>query len=281
MDELEIDIKESPDYYDIRWEYIDNLKIGKSNEEVTSELIEEYQNNIGDAIDLLIFWLSLAEVQWDYGRLIPKVRIEALKSVETIDLDKVEKSARRDILKILNKINSPQKPEKKVGKLKMYRTQLRLGDIYAYKISLPDYYRERYSEWDGKYIVFKNIGSRKSRKGGLPIEEYYDEFSVLAIYAWVGDYVPSYLEIKDLEFIKLYYEKNSPNDLISVPISEKELKSSTFVFICNEEIGDDRYIEQYPYPSSVLSEKKLSNDIIGCLNCADKYGKLIKKYKSE
>lgn len=281
MDILDINIKDSQDYYDIRNEYINRLRIGKSNEVVTSELIEEYQRDIGDAIDLVIFWLSLAEVQWDYGRLIPQVREATLKSVETIDLDKVEKSVKKDILKILNKINLPQKPERKVGKLKMYRTKLKLGDIYAYKVSLPDYYREKHSEWDGKYIVFKNIGSRRKRIGSLPIDEYYDEFSVLAIYAWIGSYVPSYLEIKDLEFIKMYYEKNTPNDLISVPISEKELNSSNFAYICNEDVGDDGYIEQYPYPSSVLSEKKLSNDIIGRLNYADKYGKLIKKYKNE
>ena len=58
---------------DIKDDYIDRLKRGESNEEITQSLINEYQEIINDPEDALEFWFALADIQWKYGRLVSSV----------------------------------------------------------------------------------------------------------------------------------------------------------------------------------------------------------------
>jgi hypothetical protein len=64
---------------DIRDEYIDQLKKGIANEEVTNELIRQYEDELSDESEVAEFWFVLADTQWKYGRLIPYVKERALE----------------------------------------------------------------------------------------------------------------------------------------------------------------------------------------------------------
>lgn len=59
---------------DIRGDYIDKLRRGKSNEEATQELIDQYKDIEGDREEEPLFWFALADTQWNYGRLLPEVK---------------------------------------------------------------------------------------------------------------------------------------------------------------------------------------------------------------
>ena len=59
---------------DIRGDYVDKLKRGKSNEEATQELIKANQEIMGDIEEEPLFWFALADTQWNYGRLLPEVK---------------------------------------------------------------------------------------------------------------------------------------------------------------------------------------------------------------
>lgn len=63
---------------DIRADYLDKLKRGKTNEEATQELMDENRDIMGDSEEEPLFWFALADTQWNYGRLIPKVKEKAL-----------------------------------------------------------------------------------------------------------------------------------------------------------------------------------------------------------
>lgn len=65
---------ESDTACDIRDDYVDKLKRGKSNEEITSKLIIEYVEGESDVEEIALFWFALANIQWDYGRLLPMVK---------------------------------------------------------------------------------------------------------------------------------------------------------------------------------------------------------------
>ena len=64
---------------DVRDSYINELKKGRDNEEITEELIEKYAGEINDSDDSTVFWLALADTQWKNGRLLEKVKIKALR----------------------------------------------------------------------------------------------------------------------------------------------------------------------------------------------------------
>lgn len=66
---------------DIRAEYIDGLKKGKSNIEVTNYIIERFGKDL-DEDDEPIFWFTLSDMQWNYGRLLDFVKEKALYFVD-------------------------------------------------------------------------------------------------------------------------------------------------------------------------------------------------------
>ena len=63
---------------DIRGDYVDKLRRGKTNEEATRELIEKNREIMGDVEEEPLFWYALADTQWNYGRLLPEVKEKAL-----------------------------------------------------------------------------------------------------------------------------------------------------------------------------------------------------------
>ena len=74
---------------DIRGEYVDKLRRGKSNEEATKALIEQNQDYMGDAEEEPLFWYALADTQWNYGRLLPEVKEKALHFLDqTAELER-------------------------------------------------------------------------------------------------------------------------------------------------------------------------------------------------
>ena len=63
---------------DIRGDYVDKLKRGKTNLEATRELLAENQEILADPEEAPLFWFALADTQWNYGRLLPEVKEKAL-----------------------------------------------------------------------------------------------------------------------------------------------------------------------------------------------------------
>ena len=57
---------------DIRGDYVDKLRRGKTNEEATEEIIYENRDIMGDVEEEPLFWYALADTQWNYGRLLPE-----------------------------------------------------------------------------------------------------------------------------------------------------------------------------------------------------------------
>ena len=63
---------------DIRDTYKEQLKRGKTGEQITKELLEEYEAILLDSDEAPIFWFALADTQWELGRLEDKVKRNAL-----------------------------------------------------------------------------------------------------------------------------------------------------------------------------------------------------------
>lgn len=63
---------------DIRDDYVEKLRRGKTNEEATQEMIDENQSSVENTEDEATFWLALADTQWNYGRLLPDVKEKAM-----------------------------------------------------------------------------------------------------------------------------------------------------------------------------------------------------------
>ena len=63
---------------DIKDEFEKLFNAGKAIQQITDELIEDYKNIMGDPDEEPLFWLALADTQWNFGVLLPVVKEKAL-----------------------------------------------------------------------------------------------------------------------------------------------------------------------------------------------------------
>ncbi len=146
---------------DVKDEYKDNLRRGKTNEETMQEIIDKYQELLEDEEDRGVFWLALADTQWNLGRLDEQVKEQALEIIELgTDLKRWEineklYNKRKEILeKIKEKLLSPQPEEKRMPKYRTYKCEWKNGDVFAYQLK-SEYAKEQGLE--GRYLIIQKI----------------------------------------------------------------------------------------------------------------------------
>ena len=146
---------------DVKDEYKDNLRRGKTNEETMQEIIDKYQELLEDEEDRGVFWLALADTQWNLGRLDEQVKKQALEIIELgTDLKRWEVNEklynkRKEILeKLKEKLLSPQPEEKRMPKYRTYKCEWENGDVFAYQLK-SEYAKEQGLE--GRYLIIQKI----------------------------------------------------------------------------------------------------------------------------
>ena len=140
----------------------DDLRKGKTVQQITDELIKEYTCELNDIDDASAFWFALADTQWNLGRLLPEVKAQALERLgQGGDLAVWQKEnpelafTREKVLKELQqKLNSPQPPEKKISRYRLYECSWRVGDVFAYQFN-SQYAKE--NDFYQKYACFVKV----------------------------------------------------------------------------------------------------------------------------
>lgn len=202
---------------DIKDDYIDQLKRGKTNEQVTGDLIAQSQDLLADEEEAAEFWFALADTQWKYGRLVPHVREKALEYLERQEHLKRWKeagekqyNARIKVLEDLKtELLSPMPPEKNVSQYRLYKCQWKIGDVFAYKFE-SDYSKEK--GFYGKYILFRKVDEDTWWPGHV--------VPVVHVYKWIGNDVPNISIIKKLPCLPQFYK----------PIAYKNIQSDKILY---------------------------------------------------
>lgn len=229
---------------DIRGDYIDKLKRGKSNEEATKELIEQNMEIEGDLEEEPLFWFALVDTQWNYGRLLPEVKEKALFFLEKEDElerwrevgEKKLNAWLKTLAELKEKLNSPLPEKKKVSKYRFYQCPWKLGDVFAYQFS-GDYSKEK--NFHGKYIVFRKVSEDTYWPGHI--------VPVVQVYKWISEEIPQVEEVKTKDLLiqnfvpeTLAYKPNieCKYSIKLITTSEKMLPENNLTFLGNLE-GDD------------------------------------------
>lgn len=157
---------------DIKEEYIGLLKRGMNSTEATKMVIFRNQDIIDDVDEAPVFWLVLADVQWEYGILENAVKNTALNYLNSADFleqwkcvnSKIATKRKEALLSLKEKLLSANPSPKKISIPKLYRCQWKLGDVYAYPL-LSDYAKEKGHY--GEYFVFYKIGETTCHPGHI------------------------------------------------------------------------------------------------------------------
>lgn len=229
---------------DIRGDYIDKLKRGKTNEEATQELIDGNRDIMGDAEEEPLFWFALADTQWNYGRLLPEVREKALYFLsQDKELERWKESGQKQFhawVKTLDtlkrKLGSPQPVVKKVSKYRLYQCKWSLGDVFAYRFS-SEYSKQK--GFYGQYVVFRKVSEDTWHPGHI--------VPIVQVYKWIGNDIPSIEKLSGFDLLPAFYTPlvltKFPNKTLDYEIkllseSEKAIPLDNLMFLGNLP-GDD------------------------------------------
>lgn len=128
---------------DVKGDYVHKLRSGKSDQEAMEAMLVEYERTKDDEDEGPLFWLALADTQWEYGRLTEPVREKALQLLaQGVDQERWSEAgaekleAWNETCRALGeKLRSPQPPRKRIRPYKLYQCPWALGDVFAYRFS--------------------------------------------------------------------------------------------------------------------------------------------------
>ena len=217
---------------DVKYEYVDMLRQGVSNEEATQKLINRWDTE--DIEEGPIFWFALANIQWDYGRLLEYVKEEALKHIRNkLDLERwkdnkeLYRKRKEALEKLEKKLNTPMPGEKKISKYRNYICPWEIGDVYAYEI-------KENKEYEGKYIVFIKVGKE--------ICHPHNECPIVYVYNKIFNKVPQIEDLKDVKYLPQFYVVNAYKGIYD---------NILYKCLIDISIGKKRYIKDCIYIGNI------------------------------
>lgn len=160
---------------DVKEEYLKLLKKRKNNKEATAELISNWDTDNID--DCSVFWIALADTQWNNGSLLEEVKKKAIEIIDNeIDLEKWAYESelyiqrKEELNKLKERLNDNQVVEeetlisKKDKELKSIKTSELLEEIEAiYRNALNNLHE------DNKRLFLKNgYQNLKTEASGYP-----------------------------------------------------------------------------------------------------------------
>ena len=231
-DDVALDVK---DYYN------EQLHKGRLSSEITKELIDMYSAIASDEPydykEAAVFWLSLADTQWNFGRLEDYVKEKALfclnEGWDSLWWKNNCAEYYDERIKVLNKLHekllSPQPPVKRTVKRKLFECKWENGDVYAYK--LKSELSKEYGFFD-KYVFFIKVSSNVWHPGHVvPIVYFYNIIS---------DKILSLSKLEQYDYMHQFYKpiayKNNPSlkhqYLLELVItSNKTIQNSQLTYI--------------------------------------------------
>lgn len=188
---------------DVKEVFTAGLREGKGTEEITENLIRQYSSAMDDIYCAPAFWFSLADTQWNLGRLMPEVKEQALTwldkggdlSVWQEENPKLAPQRAAVLSDLREKLNTPQPPEKKISKPRPYICPWKNGDVFAYQFK-SEYSRE--NNCFNKYIYFVKIDDAPC----YPVHTV----PVVYFYKKLDDSLANISELKDVAIINQFYK---------------------------------------------------------------------------
>ncbi len=126
---------------DVRTDYKNKLKLGKTDEDALKEILSEYSDILNDDEDKYDFWFGLASVMSDLGRLTGEVRKAAVELIDgggdlfRFEDDKSDMKKRKAALeKLREKLVGEQPERKKVPVAKAFVCPWKPNDVLIFKL---------------------------------------------------------------------------------------------------------------------------------------------------
>ena len=154
---------EECDFADVKRAFMDHVADGRTPQAATRQMVKDWNLSRLYAEGYAGFWLSLAAVQWEMGRLTPRVLRMAIKIIDSeFGLNaygeaspQVIKSQRAGYRAIRARLLRNQPPPKKVPGRFYRTTDWEIGDLVSYRCL------------SGRLIYIRVLGISQDRGGAI------------------------------------------------------------------------------------------------------------------
>ena len=250
---------------DVKDEFEELYRTGDTVQDITKKMIDEYKSIMGDIDEEPLFWMALADTQWDLGVLMPFVKEKALywlkKDSGLFDRQSIDVSAkekRRNALEALQtKLLSPQPAVKKPVKKRIYKCQWKLGDVFAYKLE-SSLAKER--GLYGQYFLLRKVDE------GV----WYPGHIVPIVYVKItkDKTLPSNVEeYNQLEYVQTWFTKYEDRFLpIDMRRPQEDVAEKSKI---NYQVDEYGFLPQYRVTLLNTSKKVIPTTLIYVGNFAD------------
>ena len=142
MKKLEASLGRSGQAATVRNQFVELLRQGKTGEEAV-EALQNMTDAHKDTQFAWEFWLSLADIMWNYGRLTEQVKGNALQAIDNCRQRVVKRRGpnRQYLLqmeylsRLESKLHTPQPEQKKVATYQLFVNDWEPGDVLSYRLS--------------------------------------------------------------------------------------------------------------------------------------------------
>lgn len=147
---------------DVKDKFEELFNAGRTVQDITDEMMEDYKSIMSSKDEEPLFWMALADTQWNLGVLLPVVKEKALYWIDkyrgmfnyqTKDVSPNTKR-KKSIDDLQAKLLSTQPPMKKNAKERVYKCQWKYGDVFAYQLE-SDLAKER--GLCGRYFLLQKV----------------------------------------------------------------------------------------------------------------------------
>ena len=240
---------------DVKSYFCDQLHRGKNADQITQELKESFRDALTDLDDRPNFWLALARVQWDMGRLLPEVKAQALVCLsDGSAFRRWEGTSGKDTVKrklvleeLTRKLNTPQPLEKKVSQYRLYQCPWKVGDVFALPLESN---RTQALGPAGAWILLEKVDDREWHPGHrIPV--MYAKLSVGSSFPDIPE------EYEQLEYIKIssnWYDLR----LFSIPEPTDQSNFANMV----RSIDENGYLTEYRFAMITTSKRSIPKNLI-------------------
>ena len=276
---------------DIKDQFETLLRDGKTVEEITKQLMDDYNHLTQNPSEEAVFWFALADTQWNWGMLLPYVKDKALLWIDKggdlarwhVENPKSEVTREKVLNDLRYKLLLPQPPAKKISKRRLYKCTWNIGDVFAYQLE-SDLAKEkglygRYfliqkvdeGTWHpGHIIPIVYIKITKSEKLPINLEEYNE---LEYVQTWFTKYEERFFPIDAMRPVEDIAEKSRikyevdefgflPQFRVKLLNLSKKSIPTKLIYIGNFSGANPPEKEFIPHDSSLTFKKKKTKNLI-------------------
>lgn len=183
---------------DVIEDYRELLSVGQCDIEAENIIIEYYMKHIFQCnSDEKNFWLALALIQWEWGRLSNRVREKAFYWLKLLQSEMAEETA----VRLKECLLSPMPILKKIPRPRyVSKCPWPVGSLLAYRIISTDVPEVVDSPYWRKYVLLRIVMIKRTPVSRLSPDSEWRESMIVGLYDWFGDSIPDPAIVNHLSF---------------------------------------------------------------------------------